>query len=577
MTCKDPMLRVNSLSKSYPLECGDNAEALKDVSFELCRNEVLGIIGRSGGGKTTLIRILRGVEDFDEGEIWFDDLCLTPTSSDDDRRKVQEITAIHLQRSFGLWATTVKKNVMKRLNALETGDETASLPPKTSKSHKKLEEESERVLETMDLIRKADHPAHTLSGGEKQRLVLARQLAIAGLKPKILLLDEPVTMACPGTKQISLDWIRKILDQFDVSIVLASHLPDLLTYLSDRVIWLEKEVLELGKPKEVIDRFLAQMEEPVKLRALPRVKRPIIKAQGLTQNYYAEELGETFEMRGLELVVYDGEILGIIGSSGVGKTVLIRLLSGLELPKKGKIIYELEDEPVDITDLGYETMITRRRIGLVHQELGLIHNATVRDLASARIGIKGEGAVAGAREKAKELGLRENIADFVYRLADYPKKEIFGKLEEAGLEIEVIRKLFPIPPWEAVSKMVKPTFRLLSLPIDLLDRKSQELSGGEKIRIAIALELLSRPKVLFLDEPFGDLDPQTLRTLSNSLKLINEEIDTTIVLVSHHTDFVREVAHRIALMEDGKIVNEGSPNKLSKQFIKESRAQYVKS
>ena len=574
MTRRDTAVRVVNLSKSYTLECGEKVRVLENISFNLYRNEILGFIGRSGGGKTTLIRVLRGVEPFDEGEIWINNVHLTPKASEDDIRKVRETTAIHLQRSFGLWAASTLENVMRRLYALETGDETAPLPYDES-DYRRLEEESMRILEAVMLAQKANHPAHTLSGGEKQRLVLARQLAMASRKPITLLLDEPVTMSCLATKQVALDWIKKIRDQLDVSIIIASHLPSILKYLADRAIWLEKKIIAVGKPKEIIDKFLAQMEVPVSLKTVPRSKKKIIKVQDLTQSYRAEISEDSFEMKNLNFEVYNGEILVIIGPSGVGKTVLIRLLSGLELPEKGKVLYKLENKRVNIAKLGYEAVMTRRRIGVVHQELDLAYGATVKDLALARLGLKGEKALIMAKEKAKELGLKEEIVDSIYRLWDYPEREMIKKFEKLGLEKEVVKSLFPIAPWEAVSEMFEPMFRLFNLSPDLLNRKSHELSGGEKIRVAIALELLSRPEVLFLDEPFGDLDPITLRNLSNVLKFVNNEFNVTIVLVSHHVDFVKEVAHRAILMREGEIVEEGDPIKLCERFIGESQAQFI--
>ena len=575
MAREDTTVRVLNLSKSYPLKCGGKVRALENVSFDLHRREILGIIGRSGGGKTTLIRVLRGVEPFDEGEIWVNGVHLTPSASEADLRKVREMTAIHLQRFFGLWATSTLENVMRRLYALKTGDETGPLPEEDSADFGELKEQSERILEAVMLAHKANHPAHTLSGGEKQRLVLARQLAIAGRKPVILLLDEPATMTCPATKQMALDWIKNVRAQFDVSMIVASHLPALLEYVADRVIWLEKGILAVGKPEQIIDEFLTQMEPPIPLKPMPKSKRTIVRVQDLTKSYRAEIFEDTFEMKRVNFEIYDGEILAVIGPSGVGKTVLIRLLSGLELPEEGKVIYKLGKPVTDITKLGYKTLMTRRRIGVVHQELDLAYHATVRDLASARLGIKGERALVLAKRRAGELGLKEEVVDMIYRLGDYPERVMSEKIEGLKLEKEVIRELFPVAPWEAVSGVLEPTFRIFNLPIELLDRRSHELSSGEKIRVAIALELLSRPKVLFLDEPFGDLDPITLRGLANVLKLVNREFKVTIVLVSHHVDFVKEVAHRAILMKGGKIVEEGDPVGVCERFVKESRAKFI--
>jgi methyl coenzyme M reductase system subunit A2 len=115
----------------------------------------------------------------------------------------------------------------------------------------------------------------------------------------------------------------------------------------------------------------------------------------------------------------------------------------------------------------------------------------------------------------------------------------------------------------------------LDLPLEILERRSYELSGGQKVRATLALILTSKPEVLILDEPFGDLDPITLRIVSNSLKRINKEFNTTILMVSHHVDFIEEVSTRAILMEEGELVMDGNPHKLSEEFIKRCKADYL--
>ena len=111
--------------------------------------------------------------------------------------------------------------------------------------------------------------------------------------------------------------------------------------------------------------------------------------------------------------------------------------------------------------------------------------------------------------------------------------------------------------------------------MDILDRKSYELSGGQKVRAALALVMASQPEVLILDEPFGDLDPITLRLVSNSLKRINREFNTTIIMVSHHIDFIKEISTRAVMIEDGKLTMDGEPKRLCEEFIEKSKAEYL--
>jgi methyl coenzyme M reductase system subunit A2 len=92
----------------------------------------------------------------------------------------------------------------------------------------------------------------------------------------------------------------------------------------------------------------------------------------------------------------------------------------------------------------------------------------------------------------------------------------------------------------------------------------------------LALQLISRPEILLLDEPFGDLDPITLRTVTNSLKKLAKRLNFTVIMVSHNTDFVKEFSNRAVFMNDGRILNDGEPNKLVEDFIDFCHADYLK-
>lgn len=566
-------LTVKNLTKSYILSNGTPITALNNVSFTLNEGEILGVIGRSGGGKTTLIRILRGVEPFDAGEFDLHDLHVAPKPSNEIIRKLKRVTAIHLQRSFALWADSVLINVMRRLNALETGDETADLPDELFSEYAEMKEKAIELLRAVDLESKVDHTADTLSGGEKQRLQLARQLAIAR-NLELLLLDEPLTMSDPATKIQGLEFIKKIQKEFNFSILVGSHYPKLLLNFVDRLIWLDDgKIKAIGKPQEIIDQFLATREELVPFK--PREKGgKIIRVNGLKREFYTPDLKLTFSMKDLHLDIFRGEILGIIGPSGEGKTVLCQLLAGVDLPNEGEVLYFLdkqEEKGVNICQLGLESVEARRKTAYVRQELDLTYNAIVKDLAAGVLGIKGEPAIAAAKKRAKELGIKYQIVDFVHRLGDMPDSEVNEKLEKLGLDRQVIRDLFPIPPWSAISEIVTPIFEQVGLSKEILERRSQEISGGEKVRIAVALALLSGPQVLVLDEVGGDLDPITLQNIRNLLVGVNNQFDVTIIAASHHIEFINNLSHRVVYLKDEKIVKIGDPKEICDLYLAESK------
>jgi methyl coenzyme M reductase system subunit A2 len=189
--------------------------------------------------------------------------------------------------------------------------------------------------------------------------------------------------------------------------------------------------------------------------------------------------------------------------------------------------------------------------------------------------MKKQGAIEYARNKAREMGLSDETLDTIYRLPDMPEEEKTDALRELNLNDAVYSELFPTIPVTDVDTYSKPVFEALDLSMEVLDKTPYQISGGEHVRAFIALSLATSPEYLMLDEPFGDLDPVTLRDVTNSLKRINERFGTTIVLVSHHMDFVREVAHRAVLIENGALVIDGKPVEVCQELINRSNAPYM--
>ena len=564
------MISVKNVSKTYKMKDGAEVKALDDISIDVRKGEILGIIGVSGSGKSTLLRILRGVESFDSGEIMIEDVEVKYDSNPYYFRKLRQATAIHLQRSFGLWSETALQNVIRKLNGVKYGDEGLT---NFDSAYDEFGEEAREILKVVGLEEKTDHFAPVLSGGEKQRLIMARQLA---KKPKVLLLDEPATMSCPKTKQDILNAIKNINKELGVTVIIVSHLPEVHLYLSDRLVLMEKgKVVNEGTPRTIIPKFIMEMDEPEPPREPGEIGDPVIKVADIKKKFVLLKGGNVLKIEDINFDVKKGEIISLIGQSGAGKTVLLRMMAGLEIPDAGDVLFKLNNDWVDMQQPGIVRMKVRRKLGFMHQEFSLVHHATVKDQIAGRLGVKGENVISNAKKVAKELGISEQVLDVLYQLTDLPETEAKIKLEKVGLTPDILEKLFPSFPDTEVNKYAKPVFEALDLPMEILDRRSYELSGGQKVRATLALILTSQPEVLILDEPFGDLDPITLRIVSNSLKRINKKFNTTILMVSHHVDFIEEVSNRAILMEEGELVMDGDPHKLSEEFIKRCNADYL--
>ncbi|HII00996.1 TPA: ABC transporter ATP-binding protein [Methanosarcinaceae archaeon] len=563
------MLKISNLVKDYEVN-SETIRVLDNIDLTVQDGEILGITGRSGSGKSTLLRIIRGVEPFQEGSVEVDGETVTPDSGKEGERILKRATAIHLQRNFGLWNGPAIENVIRKLYYLKVGHE--ALPATDAPEYEDLYAEAMEYIKLVGLEQKALHSTNLLSGGEKQRVVMARQLAA---KPRVLLLDEPVTMTGPDTKQEILDVIKSLREKLDIAIIVVSHLPEIHAYLADRLIFLENgKIAADGEPTTVLKNFRKDMkprEEPATLTS----RETCIRAKDISKRYSLIRMGEVLNIKDFSLEVNRGEILAFVGPSGAGKTTLIKIMEGLVKPKSGTVEYSCNGEWVDVINYTKKRIELRRVMSIMNQEFSMSPHSTVREQIRFRLSMKRIGAIEYARKKAQDIGISDETLDNIYRLPDMSTEERDTFFREMNLPETIYSELFPYVPVKDVDTYAKPVFEALDLPMEVLGKTPYQISGGEHVRAFIALSLATSPEYLLLDEPFGDLDPVTLRDVTNSLKKINEVFGTTIVLVSHHMDFVREVAHRAVLIENGALVMDGKPAEVCQELINRSNAPYM--
>lgn len=241
---------------------------------------------------------------------------------------------------------------------------------------------------------------------------------------------------------------------------------------------------------------LGNINDPSLQRLVP--VEPIVRLENVSKVYPGRHGAPVAALEGIDLTVPRGSVLGVIGRSGAGKSTLIRLVNGLEKPTSGRVVVD----GADISALPESALRhARRSIGMIFQHFNLLSSRTAA----------------------------QNIA-LPLEVAGYDKAAIAARVDE-----------------------------LLDL-VGLSDKRNRypsELSGGQKQRVGIARALATKPKVLLSDEATSALDPETTRSILDLLARINAELGLTILLITHEMAVIRSIAKEVAVIEGGRIVEQG--------------------
>lgn len=233
----------------------------------------------------------------------------------------------------------------------------------------------------------------------------------------------------------------------------------------------------------------------------------MIDVINLTKKY-----GELTVLNGISETISEGERIVIIGPSGSGKSTFLRCLNCMEDPTSGSIIFE----GVDIADMKVDINIHRQHMGMVFQQFNLFNNKTVLQnitLAPLHLGLK------KLRGRAARAAFKEQVNARAHEL-----------LQRIGLD-------------------------------EWADKYPSTLSGGQKQRVAIVRALAMNPKVILFDEPTSALDPEMVGEVLDLIKQLADE-GMTMIIVTHEMSFAREVATRVLFVDEGKIMEQGTPEQI---------------
>lgn len=475
------MIALENFSYTYP---GRTEPALSGVTLHIQQGEIVLVTGPTGAGKTTLCLAAAGIlhHEYGGGSRGKALLMGRHVAEYADLGEIGvRVGVVFDDPDAQLIFTTVEEEVASGLEGLP-------LP------RKNLLERMEEMLEITATSELRDRAPHALSGGQKQRVAIAATLALG---TGIVILDEPSSeLDEEGTQRLFR--ILQKLKAEGKTVLVVEHKLDALFSLADRMVFLERGRITVeGAPEDLLrdDRVRSVLhsdvvDRPVRLtKTRPRERTaatpPIIVIERLAHAYGGHEA-----LRGLDLVVYPGEFVAIIGDNGSGKTTLIKHLNGLLRPTSGSVtVRGLDTRVAPINELA-------RHVGLVFQNPDTMLF---------------EETVAEEVQFGPENLAVSNVADRVLRA-----------LDEVGLSAQ--RGTYP-----------------------------RSLSRGERQRLAVACIVAMEPEVIVLDEPTTGLDvPESRRIMELASRLRDE--GKTIVMVTHNMRIVEDYADRIVLLEHGELV-----------------------
>ncbi len=533
------MIEVRDLHFSYRLKEDGRIAALQGISLRITRGQSVAIIGPNGSGKSTLGLCLNGLLVPQQGQVTVDGLDVRNRKDLEEIRR--RVGMVFQNPDNQIVSTTVEREIA-------FGLENLALPGEA------LRARVEEVLDQFHLRDLRHRPPHLLSGGEKQRLAIA---AVMAMRPTYLVLDEPTSLLDPAGRREVRNLLEKLSAEAGVAVIHITQFPEEAAEAQRVLVLREGELAMEGSPEEVFARgeqlarwglkapFPMELAAMLKQAGLP-IPEPVLDVEDLAAGILAlprstvsvpgesekdragersEELDihktgeerirvedlcyryspglptERLALQDVNLSLYRGQMVGLVGSIGSGKTTLVQHLNALLEPTSGRVLVDGRTVSQNRKDLRR----LRQRVGLVFQfpEKQLFEETVYDDVA------------------------------FGPRNLDLPQDQVDGRVREAlglvGLDAERFASRSPF-----------------------------DLSGGEQRRVAIAGVLALRPEVLILDEPFVGLDPRGCDQILETLRQLRHN-DVSIVLITHNMDLVVSLADRLVVMSEGTVAMDEEP------------------
>ncbi|PYE44164.1 peptide/nickel transport system ATP-binding protein [Rhizobium sp. PP-F2F-G20b] len=507
-----PIIDARNVAVDFKVEHG-MVSAVKDVSFQLYRGETIAIVGESGSGKSVTARTIMGL--LSKRAVTSPRSTITYKGED-----VLKFSENRRRKLRGDRISMIFQEPMSSLNPVYTiGAQIAE----AILVHRRMSRKA-AMAEALDLLRHVQIPEpearlnqypHQLSGGQRQRVMIAMALSN---KPDVLIADEPTTALDVTVQAQILNLIRSLQREMNMAVILITHDLTVVRQFSDYVY-----VMSSGQVREhnTTEALFAHPRHPYTAKLLASEPRGTVKP--ITENapvilegrnvrvaftlksggFFKPIFSELLAVNDLSLTLRRGETLGIVGESGSGKTTFGQALIRLLNPGSGEITFD------------------------------------------------GEAIQSYGRTEMRPLRARMQIV-FQDPFSSLNPRMSVGQIIEEGL---IVNKLGATRD-ERLGRIYD-ALASAGMPGNILGRFPHEFSGGQRQRIAIARAIALEPEFILLDEPTSALDLSVQAQIIDLLRKLQEERGLSYLFISHDLKVVRALCHRVAVMQRGKIVEEG--------------------
>lgn len=495
---KQPLLRMEHISKHFP-----GVQALDDINFEVYPGEIVGFLGENGAGKSTLIKILSGIYEKDAGTIWLSDQVINPQTP-------------HEAQSLGI--STIHQ-------------ELALVPYLTVAENIFLNREPRRVLGLVNfgrMNRQAEEILHGL-GADISGHKLIRDLNVAAQqmveiakavshKASLILMDEP-TSALSSKEVDALFALMRRLKERGVAVVFVSHRLDEVRQIVDRVI-IMRDSRRVGSfpiveaSEEKIIRMMVGRDVGLFPKETAQLGEPVLEVRGLS--------GQT-GVKNISLTVCKGEIVGLAGLIGAGRTELVRLICGVDKPSQGEVLIEGKQvrikSPADAVGLG---------IGWVPEDRKL------------------HGLIMG-------MDVQENTTMAI---------------------LQRISNLWGAVKQKEAKKIATHYVNALSIATPSLSQTVRNLSGGNQQKVVLAKWLSTKPKLLIMDEPTRGIDVGAKAEVHALMSRLAQQ-GIGILMISSEMPEIIGMSDRVIVMCQGRITGEFKRDQISQEEIMTCATQFL--